>query len=185
MHSGLPPDDIAHLLVELAGRNRSAMRLLYEATSKRLFAIIMRVTRDRAAAEDILQETYIKVWNHAAGFDPRKSHPFAWLATIARNSAIDWRRSHYQRKVTPQDSFELMQDEAETADARIERQQVEAKVDNMLGELPQEREAEIRNAFFEGKSYADLAREADLPLGTIKSRIRRTLIQLRTKVGDD
>lgn len=185
MHSGSPPDELSHLLVELAGRNRSAMRLLYDATSERLFGVIIRVTRERAAAEDILQETYIKVWNNAAGFDPGRSQPFAWLATIARNSAIDWKRSHYQRKVTPRDSFELVEDEAESADARIERQQLEAKVEDMLGELPQEREAEIRDAFFEGNSYADLAREANLPLGTIKSRIRRTLIQLRSKVGDD
>lgn len=161
------------------------MRRLYSATSQKLFAIIVRITRDRAAAEDILQETYIKVWNNAAGFDPGQSQPFAWLATIARNSAIDWRRAHYQRKVKAEDSFELIEDEAEKADARIERQQLEAEVENMLGALPKEREAEIRDAFFEGNSYADLARQANLPLGTIKSRIRRTLIQLRSKVGDD
>ena len=161
------------------------MKLLYNATAQRLFAIIIKVTRDRAAAEDILQETYLKIWNNAPGFDPGRSQPFAWLATIARNSAIDWRRSHYQRKVKAQDSFELVEDEAESAEARIERQQLEAKVDKMLGELPQAREAEIRDAFFEGNSYSDIARQAKLPLGTIKSRMRRTLLQLRTKVGDD
>jgi len=185
MHSGITPDEMSHLLAQLADGKRSSMRLLYEATAPQLFAIIIKVTRERSSAEDILQETYIKIWNNAAGYDPGKAQPFAWLATIARNSAIDWQRSHYQRKVTPQDSFELVEDEAESADDRIERRQLEKRLEEVLAQLPQEREAEIRDAFFRGNSYTDLARAAKLPLGTIKSRIRRTLLQLRKKVGDD
>lgn len=184
----LPPkvsDPLTRPLADLANGDRSAMRRVYELSSDRLFGIIIRITQDAAAAEDILQETYIKVWNNIASYGPRGAEPMAWLATIARNSAIDWRRAHYQRRYTTSDNFESVEDETENALARIERKQEEAKIETMLGELPKEREAEIRDAFFQGLTYADIARRDSLPLGTIKSRIRRSLIQLKVRLADD
>lgn len=185
MQSGPHNHALTQLLVELGDGNRSAMKPIYDQTAAKLFGLIIRITRDKTAAEDILQETYIKVWNNIASFNPDSAEPFAWLATIARNSAIDWRRAHYQRKFTTQPTFETIEDEAEPADARIQREQAEGKVMAMLSELPEARSAEVKDAFFGGMTYRELAEREQLPLGTIKSRIRRTLIQLRDSFGDE
>lgn len=169
----------------LAAGDRIAMRALYSLTASRLFAIILRVTADRNAAEDILQETYIKVWRKAGSFREGRADPFAWLATIARNGALDWRKAHYQRNVIAQDDFEFIEDEAETADARIERQQQQTIIAEALDKLPENREIEIRDVFFAGMTYAEVARQAGVPVPTVKSRVRRALIELRARLGND
>lgn len=185
MQSGPPPHPLTLLLVDLGKGDRRAMKPIYEQSATKLFGLIIRITRDKAAAEDILQETYIKIWNNIASFNPDSAEPLAWLATIARNSAIDWRRSHYQRKFTTQSAFETIADEAEPVDARIQREQEATKVMTMLDELPQARSTEVKDAFFGGMTYRELAEREQLPLGTIKSRIRRTLIQLRDGLDDE
>jgi RNA polymerase sigma factor (sigma-70 family) len=161
------------------------MRSLYDLTASRLFAIILRVTSDRNAAEDILQETYIKVWNKAGSFREGRAEPFAWLATIARNGAIDWRKAHYQRKFSTSDDFEHIEDEAETAEDRIERYQQQAIIAEALSNLSKDREIEIRDVFFAGLTYTELAERADIPVATVKSRVRRTLIHLRSRLNND
>lgn len=178
-------EEIARLLCALATGDRSAMRPLYGLTASRLFAIILRVTADRNAAEDILQDTYIKIWNKAGSFREGRSEPFAWLATIARNGALDWRKAHYQRNVTACDDFTLIEDEAESADARIERQQQQQIIAKALDNLPENREIEIRDVFFAGMTYAEAAERANIPVATVKSRIRRTLIDLRSRLNND
>lgn len=161
------------------------MRPLYGVTASRLFAIILRVTADRNAAEDILQETYVKVWRKAGSFREGRADPFAWLATIARNGAIDWRKAHYQRNVTAHDDFEFIEDEAESADARIERHQQQSIIAEALDNLPKTREIEIRDVFFAGMTYAEMAERARIPVATVKSRVRRTLINLKGRLDND
>lgn len=173
------------LLSRLAAGERAAMRPLYDLTSDKLFAIILRVTMDRGAAEDLLQETYIKIWNNSARFRPGQAEPFAWLATVARNGAIDWRRAHYQRKFSVSDNFDAIEDEAESAEDRIEGYQQQEIIAKALNNLPNEREDEIREVFFAGLTYAELAARTNLPLATVKSRVRRTLIHLRSRLSND
>lgn len=178
-------EEVARLLRALAAGDRSAMRPLYNLTASRLFAIILRVTVDRTAAEDILQETYIKVWNKAGSFREGCAEPFAWLATIARNGAIDWRKAHYQRKFSTSNDFAHIEDEAETVEDRIERYQQEIIIAEALGNLSKDREIEVREVFFTGLTYAELAERANIPVATVKSRVRRSLIHLRSRLNND
>ena len=85
----LTRDDLAALLAAAAGGDKSAFEQLYDATSAKLFGIVLRILHDRAVAEDILQEAYVRIWENASRFDAGKASPITWMATIARNRAID------------------------------------------------------------------------------------------------
>ena len=171
-------------LVAVGGGDTKALQRLYVASAGRLFAICLRITGDRSAGEDVLQETFIKVWNRAASFDPARARAMIWLGAIARNSAIDWYRAHNRHPASDDSAIALIPDEAEIADARMMREEEEKRVVASLGTLPSEHESELRDAFFQGLTYAQLAQRRGVPLGTMKSRIRRSLLLLRKTLED-
>ena len=166
-------------LVAAGTGDAAAFRRLYEATAGRLLAIARHVTRDRSAAEDVLQIAFIKAWNNAARFDPARSGALTWLATIVRNSAIDWWRAHSRRDEVSDAVLDVIADEAESAEERIIRQQREEQAGKMIGQLPADHQEVIRGAFYDGLTYAELAHREGVPLGTMKSRIRRSLLAMR------
>lgn len=156
-----------------------AFRRVYEATAGRLLAIARHVTNDRGAAEDVVQNAFIKAWTNAARFDPARSGAMTWLATIVRNSAIDWWRAHNRRDEVSDAVLAVIADEAESADERIMRQQREEQAGNMIGQLAADHQEIIRGAFYDGLTYAELAKREGVPLGTMKSRIRRSLMAMK------
>ena len=157
----------------------AAFRRVYEVTAGRLLAIARHITRDSSAAEDVIQIAFIKAWNNAARFDPARSSALAWLATIVRNSAIDWWRAHNKREEVSDSVLNIIADEAESAEERIIRIQREELAGKMIGQLAVDHQAVIRSAFYDGLTYAELAQREGVPLGTIKSRIRRSLLAMR------
>lgn len=165
-------DDLA-----LTGRgDRAALARIYDHTSAKLFGIVLRLVGDRGAAEDVLQETYLKIWSRAGSFDRERASPITWMATIARNSAIDRRRAADRRPEEAADLTELAPAAEEPAGIdpgeRIE-------LAECMGTLDEHQRRFIRSAFFDGYSYAELADRASVPLGTMKSWIRRGLDRLR------
>jgi RNA polymerase sigma-70 factor (ECF subfamily) len=173
--------DALGLIVE---QDRSGLRNLYELTSAKLFGICLRISADRQAAEDILQDVYIKVWNRAELFDPSRGSPMTWLCTIARNSSLDWRRAHGSHAQMPLEAARTVADESPTADSLIEQSELSAQIFDCIEQLdPQPRNA-IRMAFFDGFTYAELALRMSVPLGTMKSWIRRGMQQLKGCIGD-
>jgi RNA polymerase sigma-70 factor (ECF subfamily) len=169
------------LLAQVALGNRAAFEALYHGTCDRLFGICVRVLNERAEAEEALQEVFTAVWRKAAQFDATKASALSWLSMVARNKAIDRLLAQPMRGV-----LTTLETAADVADPGASpAQQAEALTDRdrlarCLDELEPRRRALIREAFFGGLTYEELAIRLKSPLGSVKSWIRRGLVQLRT-----
>lgn len=173
-------------MVRLADGDREALREIYEATQAKLFGICLRILGDRKEAEDALQDVYLTLWRRADRFDPDRASPISWLATFARNRAVDrLRAGKGQRAAVPVDEALEIADDAPRADAMLEDAERSARIHHCLGALEEPTRGNIRTAFFEGRTYAELAEAAGEPLGTIKSRIRRGLAKLKACLEHD
>lgn len=177
-------DRLIAALRQVAARDCVALRLVYNMTSAKLFGICLRICADREAAEDILQDVYIKIWNRADRFDAGRASPITWLCAIARNSAIDWCRSTRRPAALPQEAAEQIADEAQSADMLIESEQDRSRLFDCLDQLEQQQNMSIRAAFLDGFTYAQLAERMAVPLGTMKSWIRRGMQRLKECIGD-
>lgn len=134
-----------------------------------------------------MQTVYIKVWERAARFDAAQASPITWLATIARNSAIDWRRSvdgRAFRDTLPEHAALVFADDSPLADEILLAGEERTRLHRCLGELEDPTRSSIRSAFFDGSTYAELAVRENIPLGTMKSWIRRGLLRLKDCLGD-
>lgn len=173
------------MLERVGAEDRDALGDLYRMTSARLFGICLRICGDRSSAEDVLHEVYTIVWKRAAGFEAGPASPIAWLATIARNRSIDWVRAHGRRTMRPiEDALDVADD---TPDQTVAAEQAETarRLYECLEELHAPQRDAIRTAFVDGMTYAEIADARGVPLGTMKSWVRRGLLQLRGCVGDD
>lgn len=169
------------LLLSCATGNRLAFEAMYHATSARLFGICLHYSGNRAEAEEVLQEVYIMAWLKAPRFDPQLASAMTWLATIARNKAIDRRRAH--RPHAPLETIPELPTQDDSIPDSLEREQQGSQLDRCLETLEEAQQRYIRVAFFEGCSYAELAERHGIALGTMKSWIRRGLLRLRLCLG--
>ena len=173
-------------MVRLGAGERAALREIYDATHTKLFGICLRILNDRKEAEDALQDVYLTLWRRADRYDPTKASPISWLATFARNRAIDRLRSGKVRSsAVPVDEAAEISDDAPRADALLEDAEQSARIYHCLDALEEPTQSSIRNAFFEGRTYAELAEASGEPLGTMKSRIRRGLAKLKACLEAD
>jgi len=171
-------DELAALIGAVAAGDRAAFRAVYERTSAKLYGICLRLLGSEAEAEDVLQEAYVTVWRNARRFDSTKASAITWLAVIARNKAID--RLRRRRPVA--DGLEAaaeVPDEGPLATAVIEQKDDARRLAHCLDELDERARAMIRAAFLDGASYPELAEREGVPLGTMKSWIRRGLTRLK------
>jgi RNA polymerase sigma-70 factor (ECF subfamily) len=172
---------LERLLDAVAAGDTHAFERLYHATSAKLFGVCLRLLPDRNDAEDAVQEAYAAIWRKAAQYDASIASPISWLAMIAHNKAIDRLRSDgATRNTVPIEFAEEVSDHAPTAPALAEHAGETRQLDRCLQQLEARRRTLIRTAFFEGATYEELARRTDTPIGTVKSWIRRGLMQLRT-----
>jgi RNA polymerase sigma-70 factor (ECF subfamily) len=167
-----------------AAGDRSGLRHVYDLTSAKLFGICLRISGDREAAEDILQDVYVKVWRRAASFDERLASPISWLAMIARNTAIDWRRTQHRHDAAGEDALGAVADDAPLADAVMQQDEVRQRLLSCLDGLDIKQSDAIRRTFLGGLTYHELAERMETPLGTIKSWIRRGMQGLKACLGD-
>jgi len=168
-------------LARIAGGDRGALQLLYRDTSAKLYAVCVRILRDEGEAEDVLQDVYTTVWQRAGIFDPARASPITWLVAIARNRSIDRLRSGAiaARAQTIDEAAADVTDNTPDALAQIESAQEEGRLTDCLGELEPRHAVAVRFAFLDGVTYDELARRMNVPLGTMKSWIRRSLLRLR------
>lgn len=167
-------------MVRLAAGDQAALEIVYRMTRVKLFGITLRILGDRKEAEDALQDVYVNLWQRADRYDPARASPIAWLAAFARNRAIDRLRTGKVRGGSvPVEEAAPLPDESPLADALLVDAEQRAQIHKCLGALDDRTQGHIRAAFFEGMTYAQLAEAADVPLGTMKSWIRRGLQRLR------
>ena len=170
---------LAACLHRVAQGERAALALLYRLTSAKLFGVTLRILGNRADAEDVLQEVYLAVWNKAATFDAGFGvSPMTWLLTIARNRALDRLRAT-KRAFAPLEDAEEVSDLAPLADAALETNETSRRLNGCLEGLEERAATAIRAAFFGGQTYESLASAAAMPLGSMKSLIRRGLLRLK------
>jgi len=174
-----PRDALSDDLSRVGRGEASALKQVYDKTSAKLFGICLRILGEPSEAEDVLQEVYLTVWRSAATFDRGRASPITWLSTIARNRAIDRLRMRRPERAAPIEAAIAIPDAAPSAQAGLEAAQGSAQLQTCLTELDAPMQSAIRAAFLDGHTYDVLAQRAGVPLGTMKSWIRRSLIKLR------
>lgn len=176
--------DLAGLLRSSSRGDEGAFAALYDATSARVHGLVLRVVRDPAQAEEVLQETYLEIWRTASRFDPARGSALSWLMTIGHRKAVDRVRSaeasgrrdttyHRANHGVDHDST------AEAVTASLEAERVHAA----LGGLTQVQRQALELAYFGGYTHTEVATMLELPVGTAKTRIRDGLIRIRDAMG--
>lgn len=176
---------LAREIAAVAQGDRQAFRCLYARTSGKLFAICLKVTRNHAAAEDVLQEAYLKIWDRSDSFDPERNRPLAWLGAIARNSAIDRYRARVRHPHVGDEQLNLQESEAVPADDRIIDMEREEQVWSEVEELDSDSEKELKSIYHLGLTYPQAAKRFNLPVATFKSRVRRSVLRIRRKLNEE
>jgi RNA polymerase sigma-70 factor, ECF subfamily len=173
-------NDDADLLSAIADGDRQAVRALYERYSRILLGLLLRILGDRSEAEDVLQEVFLQIWKKAGDFDERRGRALHWLATIARNRALDRRSTLESRRrlagsATPSAPEEESLDPADEANTAEEAHHLH----RALAELPEAQRKVLLLAYFDGLSQSEIADRLGAPLGTVKSHARIGLARLR------
>jgi RNA polymerase sigma-70 factor (ECF subfamily) len=174
----LTAEDISKLLARVALRDRRAFDALYEHTSAKLFGVALRLLKDRAEAEDALQEIYIKVWQRAETYALSRASAISWLVAIARNHAVDRLRARRQTTELDEETMDVA-DDAPDPEVTTVAASEHARVDECLQQLEASRADAVRGAYLDGYSYQELAERFGVPLNTMRTWLRRSLIKLR------
>lgn len=180
----MPSDEIAVLLSRVALKDRSAFSVLYSRSSPKLFAICLRILRDRADAEEALQDVFMKIWQRAESFASSGNGAMGWLAAITRYHCIDrlrLRRPPAEELETVIDLADSAADPEQSAVLRSEGK----RIDTCLQALDPDRARAVRHAYVEGLSYQELADRFAVPLNTMRTWLRRSLLKLRECMDDD
>jgi RNA polymerase sigma-70 factor (ECF subfamily) len=185
--------DLSRLLARAGVGDRAAFATLYERTSSHLLAVVLRINRDRAQAEDILQEVYVNVWRAASSFDAAQSQPLTWLTSIARHRAIDsLRRQQAQprmraggasadgRDSEDDDVYDTVADDSPGPLDLLSRAAEARALAACMDKLSAAQRQSVALAFFQGLSHAEVAAQMREPLGTVKSWVRRSLATLKS-----
>ena len=178
LHAGSGSGELVALLEAVSRGDRQAFASLYDRTSAKLYGICLRLLGSEAEAQDVLQDVYVIVWEQAGRFDPSKAGAITWLAVLARNRAID----RLRRRSVGTDAIEAaahIEDESPSAFDIVEQADNAARLGRCLEQLEEHSRSMIRSAFLDGASYPELAEREGVPLGTMKSWIRRGLQRLR------
>lgn len=183
MQRGDSPD--IPLLQRIAARDTAALAELYDRHSRLIFSLVLRILQDRGEAEDVLQETFIRVWNRADVYDPRVGAPLPWIVRVARNRAIDRVRARRVRAavdapgVEPAAAEPMPDTGIQSPEAAVLEAERRLRLTDALAGLPPEQRQLIEAAFFEGYTHSELADRFGLPLGTVKTRIRAGMLAMR------
>ena len=178
-------DELGPLMGRVAEGDHDAFAIFYDATSRTVFGIILRVLRDRAQAEEVTQEVYLEAWRMAARYDEKQGKASAWVNTIAHRRAVDRVRS-VERSVARDQRHaegELGISTPDVSDVVIARDQGE-RVRRALAELPEKQRTALSLAYFDGCTQREVAEIMNIPLGTVKTRMRDAMRKLRNHLEE-
>ncbi|SRR5579875_295546 len=171
--------ELTGLMRACADGDRAAFATLYRRTSDKLFGVCLRMLRERGEAEDALQDVYTNVWRRAGSFDSARAAAMTWLITLARNQCIDRLRRHREEPLDGAAAQQIIDPDPDPP-ARSQASEERRRLEHCLGTLADQQRQIVRAAFFSGATYNQLADRLGVPLATMKSWIRRSLIRLRT-----
>ena len=172
---------IEELIAHVALGNQTAFSLLYDITSGKIFSVCLRVLNEYGATEDAVQLVYFKIWNNARKYQVNGYSPMTWLITIARNTAIDQLRMRKLDSDIADYSDHIVAPGLSPEQSAIAAEEAK-RIIYGLNKLDNEGRAMIVGAYFQGKNYADLASEFDVPLNTMRTQLRRSLATLKERV---
>lgn len=165
----------------LLARDESGISLLYENYADALYGMAYRVLNNEAFAEDAIQQSFLKIWNNVAQYDESKSTLFTWMAQIVRNTAIDIRRLKSFEKEEKSISFDTTVHNTETDTQNTER----IDTTRLIEGLDEKYAFVLEHLYLKGYSQSELSKEFDIPLGTIKTRVKKGIEILREKLADE
>ena len=179
----LTPAELVWLMAGVARGDQAAFERLYVATRAKLFGVVLRILRRNDLAEEVIQETYLKIWNNAGSFDAKLATPITWMVAIARNRALDVVRR--KSEVSIEDEPEAMETAGEEPNplARQEMTDELKRLLGCLGQLDEERRRLVLLAYYGGWSREQLAVKFEAPANTIKTWLRRSLLEIRECLG--
>jgi RNA polymerase sigma-70 factor (ECF subfamily) len=169
------------LIERVVSRDANAVGELYDRHSRLLYGLILRIVRERSEADEVLQEVFVAVWNRAETYDVAVGSPVGWLVRIARNRAIDRVRANTAR-VRALESVPLELEATENPEMSASLGEQHRAVARALGAIPREQRDLIEEAYYLGLTHSELAERHNLPLGTVKTRIRTGLVTLRQQL---
>ena len=175
------------LLRRIVKRDQTALGELYDKHSSYLYTLIVRIVREQEEAEDILQEVFLRVWDRAESYNESLGTPIVWMTRIARNLSIDTLRSKSGKARKSEDSLEKhgelhSEDRLSNPEYYATHSQQQGYIARALTSLPAEQRALIECAYFQGFTQSEMAEHFDIPLGTVKTRIRAGMIELRRQL---
>jgi len=177
-------NDVDEALVRVAGGDREAFAVVYDALAARVFGLVLRVLVDRSQAEEVTQEVFVDMWRKAQSFDPARGSAIGWSLALAHSKAVDRvRSSQAQRdrdeRIGIRDAAAPFDVVSETVDVKVEGDRVRAA----LATLTEAHREAIVLAYFGGLTQTEIAERLDAPLGTVKTRLRDGMIRLRAALG--
>ena len=175
--------ELVWLLAAVAKGDQAAFQRLYEATRAKLYGVLLRILGKPELADDVMQETYLKVWKAAGSFDPTIASPITWMVAIARNRAVDIVRR--KGDLSLEESPQAMDVAAASPPPLARREMTEElrRLLSCLGKLDPEKQRIVLLAYYSGWSREQLAKKLDIPVNTIKTWLRRSLLDIRDCLG--
>jgi len=170
--------EIATLISRCALRDRQAFRDLYSRTSSKLYGVTLRILKDRSEAEEALQEVYVKIWQRADRYVPGGYSPISWLVAVARNHSLDVLRARKPRGEDIDLALDVADAGPDPEQAAVDRGE-RARIDRCLDQLDADKADAVRGAYLDGYSYEELSARHAVPLNTMRTWLRRSLLKLR------
>ncbi len=170
------------LLAGAAGGDQKAFEQIYERHARVVYSLLLRMTRESPVAEELTQEVFLRVWRRASSFDAQRGQLRPWLLQVARNLALDRIRGKAeQQRGREHELKELtaLSTAAPRAEAWVEQRTLAHQACAFMAELPDGQRRALELAYFEGLSHSEIATRLDSPIGTVKSWVRKGLLQLR------
>ncbi|MBN9600783.1 MAG: sigma-70 family RNA polymerase sigma factor [Afipia sp.] len=176
------PAELARLMASVAKHDQADFERLYDATRARLFGVVLRVVRDQGIAEDVLCETYVRVWNEAGQFDPGLGSPMAWMVAMARNSALDIVRKRGDAPTADPDAADLASDTPPPLSRRDMTDELQQLLE-CVSRLDADRQKLVLLAYYNGWSRAELAEKFGKSLTLVRTWLRRSVLDIGGCLG--
>ncbi|MBV4500238.1 sigma-70 family RNA polymerase sigma factor [Pseudomonas shirazensis] len=178
-----PAFDYQRCLLACAAGDRGALRELYQQESARLLGVALRIAREPAVAEDIVHDAFVRIWTHAASFDPDRGSARGWIYSVTRHLALNFVRDGARQVPLDEQHDEALQASAQWQPVDFTAQAHSARIYHCLEQLEPARRDCILHAYVDGCTHAEIAQRMSTPLGTVKAWIKRSLAALRECMG--